>query len=135
MDLEDKVLEQVPSLIHSTVEKLFEQQGYNAVRHFSDEGEQGALDARSVIEVASDVVDAVKMDHASRVKVKFLIKQVLRGSLYNSEPVERSYLVACAHYVLLFVLKNTPELVEHFNSMAKHFVLYIRDRHPGAGHF
>lgn len=126
IDLEEKVLEQIPGLIHTTVEKLFEQQGYNAVRHFSDEPEQGALVARSVIEVAEEVVEAVKMPHASRVKAKHVIKQVLRGALYNSEPIERSYFGRLARtYVLLFVLKNTPELVEHFSSMAKHFVLYI----------
>jgi hypothetical protein len=126
VELDEKVLDQVPDLIHRTVEKLFEQQGYNAIRHFSDEPEQGALDARSVIEVAGEVVDAVKMSHASRVKTKFLIKQVLRGALYNSEPVERSYFGRLARtYVLLFVLKNTPELIEHFSSMAKHFVLYV----------
>jgi hypothetical protein len=126
VDLDEKVLEQVPEFIHKTVERLFEQQGYNAVRHFSDEPEQGALNVRSVIEVAGDVVDAVKMSHASRVKAKLLIKQVLRGALYNSEPIERAYFGRLARtYVLLFVLKNTPELIEHFNSMAKHFILYV----------
>jgi hypothetical protein len=126
VELDEKVLEQVPDLIHKTVEKLFEQQGYNAVRHFSDEREQGALDARSVIEVAGEVVEAAKMTHASRVKAKFLIKQVLRGALYNSESIERAYFGRLARtYVLLFVLKNTPELIEHFSSMAKHFVLYV----------
>lgn len=89
VDLDENVLALIPDLIHKTVEKLFEQQGYNAVRHFSDEPERGALDARSVIEVAGDIVDATKMPHPSRVKAKFLIKQVLRGALYNSEPIER----------------------------------------------
>jgi hypothetical protein len=124
--LPEKILDQLPSLIHTTVEKLFEQQGYGAVRHFSEDAQQGALDARSVVELASEVVEAVQMDHASRVKVKFLIKSVLRGALYNSEPIERSYFGRLARtYVLLFVLKNTPELIEHFNSMAKNFVLYV----------
>lgn len=126
MQLDEKVLEQIPDLIHKTVEKLFEQQGYNAVRHFADEPEQGALDARSVIEVAAEVVEAVRLSHESRVKAKHLIKLVLRGALYNSEPIERAYFGRLARtYVLLFVLKNTPELIEHFSSMAKHFVLYV----------
>ncbi|WP_222311472.1 hypothetical protein [Rhizobium leguminosarum] len=126
VELDEKVLEQIPDLIHKTIEMLFEQQGYNAVRHFSDDPDQSALDARSVIEVAGEVVDATKLTHASRVKAKFLIKQVLRGALYNSEPIERAYFGRLARtYVLLFVLKNTPELIEHFSSMAKHFVLYV----------
>ena len=126
LHMDDKLLTQIPGLIHKTVEKVFEQQGYSAVRQFSDQPEQGALDARTVVEIANDVVDAAAMTHESRVRAKHMIKEVLRGALYNSAPVERTYFGRLSRtYVLLFILKNTPELIEHFNSMAKHFVLYV----------
>ena len=80
------------------------------------------LDAHSVIEIAEEVVNTANIALANRTKATFLIKQVLRGALYNSEPIERAFFGRLARtYVVLFVLKNTPELIEHFNSMAKNF--------------
>lgn len=122
------VLEAIPSLLHRTLETLFENQGYNAVRHFSDNADdQAALDTRAIIEIAGEMVAAAKFPKdTDRPLVVQVMKDALRGVLYTSTPVERAYCGRLSRtYILLFTMKNTPEVMEYFNSMASSFVLYV----------
>jgi hypothetical protein len=53
------------------------------------------------------------------------MKKVLREIFYSSAAVERAYCARLARtYILLFTIRNTPEIIEYFNSMSKNFVLY-----------
>ncbi|MGN6145583.1 MAG: hypothetical protein ACTHOP_18575, partial [Mesorhizobium sp.] len=122
------VLEAVPALLHRTLETLFENQGYNAVRHFSDDAnDHAALDTRAIVEIAGELVGSAKFPKdTDRPLVVQIMKDALRGVLYASTPVERAYCGRLSRtYVLLFTMKNTPEVMEYFNSMASSFILYV----------
>jgi hypothetical protein len=124
--LDGDTLEKIPPLLHKTLETLFQVQGYNAVRHFSDNMDADALDARAVVDIANELVAQCDISPKLHAIVAILMKEVLRQVLYASDPVERTYCGRLARtYVLLFTMKNTPELIEYFNSMANNFVLYV----------
>jgi hypothetical protein len=51
---------------------------------------------------------------------------VLREVFYASSELERSYCGRLARtYILLFTIRNTPEIIEYFNTMTKSFNLYV----------
>lgn len=54
------------------------------------------------------------------------MKDVMRGVFYDSAAVERAYCARLARtYILLFTIRNTPEIIEYFNTMSKSFHLYV----------
>jgi hypothetical protein len=124
-ELDASVLETIPSLLHKTLEIVFERQGYDAARHFlEDNGEQ--LSPKPIVQIAEEVLAESSISPALHAKVGTLMKGVMRDVFYRSNATERTYCARLARTdIMLFTIKNTPEIIEHFNSMSKNFVLYV----------
>ncbi len=121
-------LERVADLLHQALELIFERQGFDAARHFLDEDptSSDAIDSRPIVEIVEGVLQAADIKTNFRPEILLLMKQVLREVFYASQPVERAYCARLARtYILLFLIRNTPEIIEYFNSMSKTFVLYV----------
>jgi hypothetical protein len=121
------LLEQVSALIHKTLETIFEKQGFDVAQHFlNDTSEEVEMDARSISDVAEEIVDQSGINTNLRPTILVLMKTVLRGVFYSGTEKERLYCARLARtYMLLFTIRNTPEVIEYFNSMAKNFNLYV----------
>lgn len=122
------LLERIANLIHRTLETLFERQGFDAARHFleDDPASNDTIDTRPIIEIAEDVLRAEKIKSNLQPEILLLMKSVLGEIFYSSHPIERAYCARLARtYILLFTIRNTPEIIEYFNSMSKHLALYI----------
>ncbi|MFA6264364.1 MAG: hypothetical protein WC670_01435 [Pseudolabrys sp.] len=122
------LIEAIANLIHRTLETLFERQGFDAARHFLEDdptsGDQ--LDARPIVEIAEDVLKSANIKSNLQADILLLMKSVLGEIFYGSTPIERTYCARLARtYILLFTIRNTPEIVEYFNSMSKNFALYV----------
>jgi hypothetical protein len=118
-ELDASVLETIPSLLHKTLEIVFERQGYDAARHFlEDNGEQ--LSPKPIVQIAEEVLAESSISPALHAKVGTLMKGVMRDVFYRSNATERTYCARLARTdIMLFTIKNTPEIIEHFNSMSK----------------
>jgi hypothetical protein len=122
------LLEQIATLLHQTLETLFERQGFDAARHFleDDPTSNDPLDTRPIVEIAEGVLQAANIKSNLQPEILLLMKAVLREIFYASNEIERAYCARLARtYILLFMIRNTPEIIEYFNSMSKNLVLYI----------
>lgn len=126
--LNSKQLAQVVEMLHQTLETVFERQGIDAARHFLDEeanSQSVVLDNRTIVAIAETILNGSKLATLN-VDVLQLMKSVLREVFYSSEEAERSYCARLARtYVLLFTIRNTPEIIEYFNTMSRTFTLYV----------
>jgi hypothetical protein len=124
--LGNDVYVKIPKLLHTTLEKVFEQQGYDAARHFLDDEQEDAIKPAAVVEIAGQCVRNSDVKQKQREDVLELMKRVLSGVFYNSKEIERQYCSRLARtYILLFTIRNVPEVIEYFNTMAKSFELYV----------
>ena len=78
----------------------------------------------------NDILDQVILDRGLTGENAGLIAQVclsiLRGTYYSSTKEERKYLRKLSRtYILLFMLKNEPRVVEYFRNMTSNFNLYV----------
>lgn len=121
---EDALLEDVISVCHSTIERIFEKQGLEMAQFVTDSDLEDDLFAN-----AADIVAALLEESPptnSQEVVRRLSIAVLRGTFYDTTDEEREYLRKLSHtYVLLLVLKNEPKVVEYFKSISGKFNLYI----------
>ena len=126
--IDTATLDKIASVLHSTLESVFQRQGLDAARHFLDQEseDQEPIDNRAIIEIGETILKDSDIRKAIQPTILPLMKLILRDLFYASNIVERAYCARLARtYILLFTIRNTPEIIEYFNSMAQHFLLYI----------
>jgi hypothetical protein len=115
-------------MLHRTLEEVFERQGFAASRHFLDTDPlaEDGLESRPIIEIIEEQLKAAELPKEKYADVLAVMKDVMRGVFYDSAAVERAYCARLARtYILLFTIRNTPEIIEYFNTMSKSFHLYV----------
>lgn len=119
--------EQVVEVCHKAIHQTFHAQGLEMAMFMENE-----LESRRESELPAI------QDHIHRAMEKLSVKpkvasliggtalSVLRGAFYESTAEERQYFrKLCRTYILLFMLKNEPRIVEYFRGMSSNFNLYI----------
>lgn len=122
------IVDTLTSVLHRVLEIVFEKQGFDAARHFlvDETCPQDALEARPIIEIADDEMQAAGLKPSKHPEYSTIVRRVLRGIFYAGTEQERTYCARLARtYVLLFTVRNTPEIIHYFNSMSKHMHLYV----------
>lgn len=119
------LIEQCIAICHDVIHKSYHAQGLE-IALFLEREEGSDSDLPSI----NDVLDQAISERGLAGKDAGLIAQVclsiLRGTYYNSTKEERRYLRKLSRtYVLLFMLKNEPRVVEYFRSMTSNFNLYV----------
>ena len=119
------LIEQCIAICHDVIHKSYHAQGLEIALFLEHEGGSDS-DLPSI----NDALDQAISERDLLGKDAGLIAQVclsiLRGTYYNSTKEERRYLRKLSRtYVLLFMLKNEPRVVEYFRSMTSNFNLYI----------
>ena len=114
--------------LHRVLEIVFEKQGFDAARHFliNEVSTEDTLQARSIIEIAEEELGKAGIRLDKNPELLSVIKHVLKGIFYSASDTERAYCARLARtYILLFTLRNTPEIINYFNSMSKNLQLYV----------
>ncbi len=122
------VVEALTGTLHRVLEIVFEKRGFDAARHFlNTEGQiEDALEARPIIEIAEEELERAGFKIAKDPYLLNVMKRVLRDIFYSSTDNERGYCARLARtYILLFTIRNTPEIINYFNTMSKTFHLYV----------
>lgn len=108
--LKEKVAKEIPVLLHTILESIFSQQGYDISRHFlSNTQAKDDLNHRAIIEIAAERLKEAPIPKADHEKVLEIIKNVLRDVFYHSTPAERAYCSRLARTYMLILqrLLNT----------------------------
>jgi hypothetical protein len=121
------LLEKTAGLVHKTLELIFERQGLELARHFlEDDATESEMATRSIVDFADEILKASDVKTNLQPEILSAMKSVLRAIFYSSEAVERTYCARLARtYILLFTIRNTPEVIEYFNTMARSLNLYL----------
>jgi hypothetical protein len=123
-----EVVELLTTVVHRVLEIVFETQGFEASRHFLTEAVnlETNLADRHIYEVAEEQMVKAGFKLNDNSGLLLAVKQALRGIFYQSTKEERAFCARLARtYILLFTIKNTPEIINYFNTMPKHLTLYI----------
>lgn len=122
------VVDTLTATIHRVLEVVFEKQGFDAARHFlgNEVSALESLEARSIIEIAEEEMQAVGLKLDKHPDLSMVMRRVLRGIFYSGTDNERAYCARLARtYILLFTVRNTPEIINYFNTMSKNMHLYV----------
>jgi hypothetical protein len=123
-----EITERLIKVVHRVLEIVFETQGFEASRHFLGQAENGDsnLADRHIYEVAEEQMVKAGFKLNDNSGLLLAVKQALRGIFYQSTKEERAFCARLARtYILLFTIKNTPEVINYFNTMSKHLTLYV----------
>src|SRR5206468_8788822 len=110
-----EVVERLTDVVHRVLEIVFETQGFEASRHFLGQAENGNLADRHIYEIAEEQMAKCGFKLNDNSGLLLAIKQALRGIFYQSTKEERAFCARLARtYILLFTIKNTPEVINYF---------------------
>lgn len=119
------IIEQCVKVCHEVVHKSFHAQGLE-ISLFLEQVEGSDSNLPSIKDILHEVVSnfgLVGKDAALVIKVSL---SILRRTFYKSTEVERIYLRKLSRtYILLFMLKNEPKIVDYFRNMTANFNLYV----------
>ncbi len=110
---------------HDVIHRSFHAQGLEMAMFLeSEDGSDSNLPS------INDILDQAISDRGLSGTDAGLLAQlclsILRGTYYKSSKVERKYLRKLSRtYILLFMLKNEPRVVEYFRGMSANFNLYV----------
>ncbi len=119
-----ELIELVVLVCHSAIHKTFLGQGLELSLFLSDDSDENELPSVESFVDEAIAENGLKGDDAGIVSLAAL--NILRQAFYSSSRKERIYLGKLSRtYVLMFLLKNEPRIVEYLRSMSSHFVLYV----------
>lgn len=115
------------SVCHKAIHRTFHEQGLEISVFMERENDSEVESDHPAIQDHVDkAMEDLGVDRAQAANVAGVALSVLRGTFYESTSVEREYLrKLCRTYVLLFMLKNEPRVVEYFRAMSANFDLYV----------
>jgi hypothetical protein len=122
------MMDRLTKVVHRVLEIVFETQGFEASRHFLGQAAQpeSNLADRHIYEIAEEQMTKAGFKLNDNSGLLLAVKQALRGIFYQSTKEERAFCARLARtYILLFTIKNTPEVINYFNTMSKHLTLYV----------
>ena len=125
---ETAVVDKLVDVLHRVLEIVFETQGFDASRHFLnvETAQAKNLEDKYIDEIAEEEVTRAGFNLNENPELLLAAKQALRGLFYQSTADERAFCARLARtYILLFTIRNTPEVINYFNTMSKHLTLYI----------
>lgn len=114
------------NVLHKTLETVFEQQGFDVSNHFLAEQDPPRFESRPILEIAENELNNIDLRGEKLADLMLLLRTILRDVFYRSSLDERMYLGRLSRtYMLLFTIRNTPEVINYFNTMSKTFQLYL----------
>lgn len=122
---QDALIDKTIDVCHSSIQKLFLDQGLEISIYVTSDD----TDDQELPSAENHIDDSIKErglkgDDAARIASTAL--SVLRQTFYSSTEIERKYLGKLSRtYILMFLLKNEPRIVEYLRTMSSNFKLYV----------
>lgn len=120
-----RIIQPCVEVCHDVVHKSFHAQGLEMAVFV--ESEEGAdFDMPSIANLIDQCVHGRGLTGEDAGLIVQGCISVLKGTYYSSTKTERRYLRKLSRtYILLFMLKNEPRVVEYFRNMTSDFNLYV----------
>ena len=125
-DEKDILINKCVEICHAVINRAFYTQGLEMASS-SANNEYSSTNIKPILFLI-DVIIKERSDISGdiAVDIKNLCLDILNGTFLNSDPKERRYLRKLSHtYIVLFMLKYEPKIVEFFRTMTSNFNLYI----------
>ena len=125
-DLEDfYLIGECVQICHDVIHESFLAQGLE-ITLFLEQKSDGDANLPAIMDLIGKVIKKRNLTGKEAEIVFQLCWGILRKTYYDSTEAERRYLRKLSRtYVLLFMLKNEPRVVEYFRTMSSRFNLYI----------
>ena len=127
-DKEDnqELIEQIVEVCHTTIQKTFLSQGLELSLFLADEEKNGEHDPPSIETHIDETLTEQALAGKKAGVIAGAALNILRRTFYNSTREERLFLGKLSRtYVLMFLLKNEPRIVEYLRTMKSNFCLYV----------
>lgn len=119
-----KLVELAVQVCHAAIHKTFLGQGLELSLFLSDETDEN--EPPSIESYIDEALEENGLKGEEAFAVSNAALSILRQTFFRSSRKERIYLGKLSRtYVLMFLLKNEPRIVEYLRSMSSHFVLYV----------
>ena len=119
------LIEQCVAVCHEVIHRSFHAQALE-IALFLEHEEGSDNDLPSIHDLLNQVISDRGHVGKDAMHLAQICLSVLRGTYYSSAKEERRYLRKLSRtYVLLFMLKNEPRVVEYFRNMTSNFNLYV----------
>ncbi len=119
------LIEQSVAICHDVIHRSYHAQGLE-IALFLEREEGNDSELPSIKDILDQAISDRGHVGADAGHIAQVSLSVLRGTYYNSTKEERRYLRKLSRtYVLLFMLKNEPRVVEYFRGMTSNFNLYV----------
>ncbi len=120
-----KIIEQCVEICHNVIHRSFHAQGLEIVL-FLERAEGSDSDLPLIKDFLGREIEDQGLVGKNAELIFQTCSSILRGAYYNSSEVERRYFRKLSRtYILLFMLKNEPRILEYFRRMTSNFNLYI----------
>ena len=117
--------ELIVEVAHAAVHKLFYRQGLELSMFLQRENEDD-LELPSLETHIDEVLKERNIKGPDAAIIASAVQTILRRAFYKSSKFERQYFGKLSRtYVLMFLLKNEPRIVEYLRAMSANFVLYV----------
>ena len=125
-DVNSSLSTKVSEVCHKAIHRAFHEQGLEVSVFVEGGNDEVEADQPAIQDHVDQAMVEHGIDQANAAKIASAAIDVLHGTFYQSTPVERKYLQKlCRTYVLMFMLKNEPRVVEYFREMSGNFDLYV----------
>ncbi len=125
LKIENVSVSNLSSIIDSMLEKIYYKQGLDFSDFLLNGGEDENFDC-NLNEVATEIIEESTVINKNKTKVKDVIIITIREIVYHGSLDAKKYLSALSKtYLMLFLLKCEPKIVDYFHSMAANLELFV----------
>ena len=119
-----ELIERTVEVCHEVIQKTFLFQGLELSLFLENDDDRAP--PPSIQNYISDVLDERGLRGEEAGTITETVHKILRQTFYKSTSKERIFLGKLSRtYVLMFLLKNEPRIVEYLRSMTSNFCLYV----------
>ena len=115
----------ISQLLNKTLEKIYYKQGLDFSDFLLNSGSDETFDT-SLSDTVNSIVDAASIVEKSKRKVKSALIVSIREIIYHGSGKSKEYLRSLSKtYLMLFLLKCEPSIVEYFQSIAGSMSIFV----------
>ena len=115
----------VSSLLHKTIEKIFFKQGLEFSDFLLNMGCGDTFEG-NLGDTVDEILDESSIIDRNRLKVKDALIVSIRQLIYHGSQDSKQYLLSLSKtYLMLFLLKCDPKIVEFFQTMAGNLTVFV----------
>ena len=112
-------------LLDKTLEKIYYKQGLEFSDFLLNSGCNETFES-SLTETVDEIIEEASIVTKNRLKVKSALVLSIRDLIYHGSSMSKEYLRSLSKtYLMLFLLKCDPKIVDYFKSMAASMSIYV----------